>query len=185
MLAQFTDADLTDVVENMNFAALEKFYLPTSLPEGFQIFDIAITEKAVSIRYMPQVDFYSEETLWDALNLQRGFEFTFTRLDFDSPMETVYRQNNASSKDLIDGKYLFVEPNKIIWTSNGEILSLYTPYTPLSYPGMIVTKNGVVQLPGHGQDEVVEQHKFTGINMVNLLDANEVNASIGKNVDRE
>ena len=129
------DADgyLAYLAEKVNFTELERLYLPISIPEGYEIYKITINERTVSFYYLHKEDLVSEHAFLSANVQQRDFQFNFTRWGTDSPMEGVLRQNNATKRDLISGKYFFKEPNSITWSSDRYILFMYTPHPSRNY----------------------------------------------------
>jgi len=116
-----------ELTASTNFASLERLYLPTNIPEKYELLSIAVTEWMVSIIYLHRDDMVTEDTIGDALINRRGFSFNITRLDLDSPMDGIMLQNHATEDDLIEGRYLFVEPNLFVWTTDSEVITMYTP----------------------------------------------------------
>jgi len=118
--------DFANSATNTGFAALERLYLPTNIPEAYQLFRITVNEEAVSIWYLPEEYLGSEDAIWFAISQQRHFLFSFTRWNIESPMDGILRQNRSTEEDLIDGKYLFIEPNMFIWGSDSEVVTVCT-----------------------------------------------------------
>jgi len=123
-----TDMSLADVVEITNFLALNKFYLPTGIPEPYQIYKIIVNEKSVTILFLHEAHLVSNDAIMAAIDIL-SFRFIFTRgWGFDSPMDGMLRQEGASKEDLIDDKYLFVERiPELIWAAGSELMHLYMP----------------------------------------------------------
>jgi len=119
--------ELACLAEKVNFAALEKLFFPTGIPAEFQIYKIITNKENASIWYLHKEDLTSEDKTRDAIVHQRHYLFSFTRLDIESPMDSILRQNFVSKEFLIEGKYLFVEPNQFIWASEREVLNIYAP----------------------------------------------------------
>ena len=82
-------------------------------------------------------------------------------------MDAFLRDQNASVDDLIDGKYLFLEPNMFVWESNGTLLTLYTP------------------MPSDGEwhnDSPSDMVRFAEIREINLQDTNAVEDIIDETI---
>ena len=166
-----SNTELGDVVESVSFTSLENLYLPIGIPDGFQIHVIRVNEEVVNIRFLHEDDMVSEEAIWDAIVRQRDFRFNFTRWDLDSPMDGIFEQFHVTEEDLLDGRYLFLEPNFFIWASDREVLYMYMP---LNLPPR----------PTRGTDEhMAAMVGFAEIRVVNLLDSNEVLALIEATMD--
>jgi len=122
-----------------NLVSLERFYLPTTIPETHRLFRIDVYEQSIGLWYFPEEYIVSGNT-FDAMIRQRHFLFSFTRgLNAESgvlrnPLTsedgTVIRPG-ITEDDLIYGKYHFTEPNSFMWSSGGEILILHTPVLPI------------------------------------------------------
>jgi hypothetical protein len=120
------------MAESVDLLSLERFYLPVNIPETYRLFEIDICASSVGLWFLPEEYLVSEETTRIETARQRHFLFSFTRgLNMDDPMAGVMRQHGISEADLIDGKYLFREPNSFSWGSGGERLHLYTPRLPI------------------------------------------------------
>jgi len=125
----FADSDFADVVEATELASLEMLYQPTNIPEGFQLYRVTVNERNVAFWYLHEDDLVSEEATQEALDQQRYFLFNVSRRDGDASalMDGVLRRNRASAEDLIDGRYLSVAPNALVWASDGVIFRLFAP----------------------------------------------------------
>ena len=112
-----------------NFAALETLYVPINIPEEYSLYKIKVTARDVGFWYVHRDDMISEETIREAIALQRHYLFGITRwnLETDFPMEGILRQNNASKEEYLARGYIFAEPNVLFWASDSEILTLYMP----------------------------------------------------------
>ena len=141
--------ELADTAKSVNFSEIEKFYVPTGIPEAYQLYDITVTEETVSFWYLLEKDLVSDEAISNALSQSQGLQFSFTRWELDSPMEGIMRQFDASEEDLIDEKYLFVEPNMLIWALDRTIAYLYVPLS------LCDTRS-----------EVVEMARYAEVNML-------------------
>ena len=106
------DEGLANLVENVNLAALEKLYLPTSIPKEYQLYKIYVNEEAVSFWYWHEENLASESSFLNTEGQMQEFLFSFTRRwGVNSPMDAILRQFGGTKEDLIDGKYYFLEPN--------------------------------------------------------------------------
>jgi len=121
------DDDVTNSAESVNFASLEKIYLASSIPELYQLYKIIVFEELVTVRFLRKEDLISEDTARKAINQDQHFSFGFYRWDLDSPLDGILRQNNATEKDLIDEKYLFVAPNRLIWALDRGVMYMNMP----------------------------------------------------------
>ena len=156
--APFSDSDLADVSDEVNLSALERFYLPVNIPKEFQLYRIDIGESSVTVWYVHDDLLISESPYLDAMfqHPQRHFQFTFTRWEIDSPMDEVLQQNLRGGDVFIDGKFIFTEPNMLTWTSDKELIYMYTPL-PVA-------------------DSVSDLIRFTEFEVIDLLDDNAVSA---------
>ena len=116
-----------DEVERAKFAALDKLYVPTVIPEGYQLYKIHVSQYYVSFQYYTESDMVSRDAIINAY--YRKFVFSFYRRDsgIDITMDNALQQHNATKEDLVDGKYLFAEPDLLYWEFDGERLSLNMP----------------------------------------------------------
>jgi len=130
MLAGRANNDMAKYAESVNFTALERLYKPTNIPNEYQLYRISVNEDVVTLLYLHKDDLISEYTAWDALIHQRHFQFTFTRWDIENPMAGIMAQTDTTETDLINGRYIFIEPNMFIWASDSEIIYMYTPLNP-------------------------------------------------------
>ncbi|MCL2408766.1 MAG: hypothetical protein FWC96_04030 [Oscillospiraceae bacterium] len=146
----------SEMAESVDLLSLERFYLPVNIPEEYKIFRIAVTEYHVTIRFLPEEHLGSETDILLARADSQDFQFSFTRkLNLENPMAGIMEQFGVTEADLIDGKYLFLEPNLFLWGSNREILSLYTPRPP------------AVGLSDNGEEDLVQ---FTEMFVLDLTD---------------
>jgi len=143
--------NLMKIAESMNFAALDKIYIPVGIPEEYQLYKIEVKKKSVCYSYFLEEDLASEETKGIAIGEQKNFQFDFTRWNIDSPMDGILQQCNATTKDLINGKYLYSQPYSLYWGFDREVLHMYLP-RPLWNIG------------------ISEMKKLTEVTIVDLLD---------------
>jgi len=70
--------ELTDTATKVNFSNIEKFYLPTNIPDNFLIYNIVVYKDAVAFWYLHKEDLVSEDAIQEAMAYQRRFLFAFT-----------------------------------------------------------------------------------------------------------
>ena len=122
-----SSATFTDTIERLEFASLERLYLPTGIPEAYQLFRITVFEDIVEFLYLPEAYLVSEYPTRTWIDRNRDFIFSFSRgREWD--LAFLMRQNGLTEDDLIDNKYLLLMPNWLSWESaGGEILHLSIP----------------------------------------------------------
>jgi len=158
--------DVSRLAKSVNFLALKELFLPTGIPVEYQIYKITINENFVSIWYLRKEDMTSEEAIFTALCQQQRFLFSFTRWDLENPLDGILKQRDATYSDLLDGTYLYKEPNMFTWSSNREVLFMYTPPSTRKTDGEQIMDSSVY----------AKQSQFAHNSVVNLLDEAEVNA---------
>jgi hypothetical protein len=124
--------ELANIANEVGFSALERLYLPTSIPDEYQLYRILINKLEVSFWYMHKDDLASEKAIMNAKSMQGYFLFSFTRWDIDSPENGRFQRDDP---DLVDGKYWINEPNSITWpTDTGrDIFYMRTPFPSQGY----------------------------------------------------
>ena len=168
------DDAIAGLAESVAFASLERFYIPTGIPESYQLFRITVTEGCVELWYLPEEYLESEETILIATMNRQHFLFSFTRrLNLESPMDGVLRQSGIASDDLIDGKYYFDGGNLLIWASNGELLFLHIPV--LNRFNQDTQQRAQIDAGAFGfTEEAYMIRSFAETSVVNLFNAIEV-----------
>jgi len=163
--------DMAMIAESVNLIGLERLYTPTNIPHEYQFYRMIINEDSVTLLYLHYDDMVSEYTSWDALIHQRNFQFTFTRWDTESPMAGILAQTDSTEVDLINGRYLFVEPNMFIWESGNEVIYMYVPLNP---------RVNAVSVRGNGNDGGFEWTDALGdmhITETSIIDLSSVDRS--------
>jgi hypothetical protein len=153
---------------------LEKFYLPTNIPETYTLFNISMNENFVRLWYLPEEHLVSEDAILYAISQRRDFLFFFTRKDMDSPKQELLDDFGMIEEELIDGRYVFHRPNLFLWASERSILHMYTPIHLDTREGdaLIEEITGlVVDGVAYSGEEMVQ---FCQVRVVNLLDTNEI-----------
>jgi len=178
--AGISTEDIARLESGANLATLETIYFPIGIPEEYQLYRITVNVETVGFWYLREDDLVSEYSIQMALAYQHHYLFFFTRWDMESPMEGVFSQRNATEADLIDGVYLFTPPNKYVWFSDREILTLYTPipFSVDQQKAMLTDEFDDIlwqELKQELSDDA-KQQQYTEVMVVNLLDENEVSA---------
>ena len=121
------DGDIKQLADSVNLVALEKLYTPSSIPNNYKLYKIDIYENVVSSLYFLEEHMVSESAIRAAISQSQFFSFNFYRWDSNSPMEGILRQQGATEKDLINGKYLFVPPYSLCWEIDRGVMQLDMP----------------------------------------------------------
>lgn len=111
-----------------DLTSLECFYLPTGLPEGYQLVKINAGRVDIGFTYLPAEAAAQEGADRWAENSKDHIKFISSRgyYKFESEME----QFGVTVEDLIDGKYIlheYAEEMMVIWEEDGNVLMLYLP----------------------------------------------------------
>ena len=171
--------DIANLALSVNFAALETLYFPVGIPEEYSLRRITVNVENVAFLYLRDDVFITS----DFSTPSDHYLFFFTRWNLASPMDGELRQSNATEAVFIDDEYLFLAPNKYIWPSASDNLTLYTPM-PFTEAQMEAIVDG--EIDGDQLNEMlleIQEKQSGGANMkvmnirvVNLLDVNEVAA---------
>ncbi|MDR0951522.1 MAG: hypothetical protein LBM18_01175 [Oscillospiraceae bacterium] len=175
--ATYGDSSLADVAESVNFTSLEKLYIPTGIPEDYELYRIRVNDDSMNFWYVHKNDMVSEEAIEDALVSFRCFIFIVTRWDADSSLlvDGMLEQNLATKEDLIDEKYLFIQPHTLTWVYETERFIFYAPLVPNSEGGIET-----------GSDYSAEDMIICAeTSVINLLDSNEVSEWMGEEVKNQ
>ena len=126
---------LSAMEESVGLLSLERFYLPTNIPEEYILYRIEMCENMVMLWFLPEEHLGSELDIINATVFQQHFLFSFTRNfiqthGLENPMAGVMEQHRVVESDLIEGKYFFREPNSFRWAMDDELLHLQTPIPP-------------------------------------------------------
>jgi len=160
--------DIAILAESMNLSTLERLYMPTNIPSEYQLYRITVDENAVTLLYLHSDDLVTEGMIWDALINQRHFKFVVTRWDIDSPMAGILAQTESTDADLIDGRYLFIEPNMFIWSSDRDVIYMYTPLNPRGN-SFVRQERGNDNIHGFDWVSNFEQIQLTETRVIDLL----------------
>ena len=171
MIAGRTDNDFARLADNVNLLDLHRMYKPVNIPDEFHLHKLVVYEQMVIFWYFHKDDLVSEDTILDAIAQQQHFLFNFTRWDIESPMDGIILQNNATASDLINGQYLFIEPNLFIWSSSKEVIFMYTPLRLHAYQGLSAMSGDITKFLEPGNVDKLVQ--YTEVEVINLQGANE------------
>ena len=128
--------NLARLAELIDFADLEEFHLLTGLPGSYQIDGIAVYGGFVTISYLPERAFASEDIWRETRGSSQSFHLQFQRWTWcdleswglETPLDGIMRQDNVSKEDLIDGKFHFVEwANVLYWSQGSSLVALRLP----------------------------------------------------------
>lgn len=110
-----------------NLASLKSYYLPTAIPEGYELYKITAGGADIGFWYLPQECLSSAESMRDAEAQQKHFLFISSRGTYD--FNGIKTQFNITDDELIDNKYFMAESSTsiIIWEEHGTTLMLYLP----------------------------------------------------------
>jgi hypothetical protein len=140
-----TDDEFLVRAEHVNFSSLERFYLPTGIPETFRLHAIEVYETFVLITYFPETRMVAEAAIRGEDHYNQSFYFQFFRWDTDDPRSGVLQQEGLVTDDLIDGKYFFIEwPSVLYWFSERSAMRLQLPQRPTpGNTGILSAENSV------------------------------------------
>lgn len=107
--------------------ALDYYFLPQNIPEGYILCKIVAGISDIGFWYLPEEYSSSTEQVEQGIADGKHFQFISSRGVYD--FGSVMRQFDASTEDLIEGKYLIDEGSRdaIIWEQDGEVLMLTIP----------------------------------------------------------
>ena len=109
-----------------DLSSLDYFFLPTGLPEGYNLNRIAAGAVDIGFYYLQDEYLSTNETARLAEAQRKNFLFISNRGSYQ--FKSVMEQFSVVEDDLIDGKYLYVEYlNLIIWEQDDVTLMLYLP----------------------------------------------------------
>ena len=156
-------------------ATRETFYLPTQIPENYAIRRIEVRQNSYIVWYLPEDVIFTDGLngdFWTAIYNNPHFAFSVFRQNSEDVFETQLREENKSVNDLIEGKYLFSQPNSFTWVHNGMLLTVAIPMKK-NVPGSEYWEENNLT-----EKEILEWVRYTEIREINLTDTNEVRAVI-------
>jgi len=139
---------LAELAESLNFAALDKIYVPTNIPEPYRLYGISIYEDGVGLRYLREEDLASEYKRQLTYVTFQFFDFYFSRLN--------------TKDDLTDGKDLLCGTNRLEWVFDGRSMSMHVPAS------IDVYANEISLIEYLGLDSVDDLAQFVEVNMIEL-----------------
>lgn len=106
---------------------LDYYFLLQNIPEGYTLCKIVAGTVDIGFWYLPEEYASSKDLIEQGIAEGKYFQFISSRGAYD--FGSVMSQFDASTEDLIDGKYLIDEGNRdaIIWEQDGEVLMLTIP----------------------------------------------------------
>jgi hypothetical protein len=114
--------------DETNFAALEKLYIPTNIPETYGLLSIEVIPSFVTFYFLPEEYLVSSSTRWEERYNNKDFRLASPRGDDDWANYLIdFRHDD---KELIDGKYLQYRPNAWRWEYDNKIMYFHTPLPP-------------------------------------------------------
>ena len=166
--------EAADLAESVNLTSMDRFYVPSQIPQSYQLYRITISEHSIGMWFLPEHRLATEESIIYGTSRQEHFLYHYTRTqNLDSPMEGVLRQSGKSENDLINGRYYFNGRNLFIWGSNGEIHALYTPMPQESL------RANEFEIFNYDDAAVMEMVNYTATTVINLNDTRAVDMLIG------
>jgi len=124
--------ELMDLAEQTNFAELEEIFFPTAIPEPYLLYRISVHRAWVSMEYLQKDHFGTEETIRSVMQQLLHFTFVMDRMDVENPMASLLDQFNVTERDLINGIYLFRQPQTFWWGAERTTMSLQVPLHEMS-----------------------------------------------------
>jgi hypothetical protein len=128
------DAELAKLAESVNFLDLDELYVPTNIPDPYQLHAIRVDYLAVTYQYLLEEDRISWETVLEARSQKREFFFGVYRWDPDRSMTitSILQSDNKTVSDLFGGIYLRdsrfgSDTNRLYWGSERVVLFLDVP----------------------------------------------------------
>jgi len=174
---ELSGSTLESVTEGSNFASLEVLHLPIGIPDDYEIGRIVVRERFMEIAFFHIDDLVSEDSIWIAARQRRHFSFTILSWDYDEAtlFSNMMREYGANEENLIDGRYLFREPNDFDWVSDCVRFILRTPLRQLNESNEPVP---LTEIDGIPLDDPHEIAVFTETRTIDLTDEEEVIALI-------
>ena len=110
-----------------DLANLKSYYLPTALPQGYELYKITAGTADIGFWYLPHECLSSAESMQDAEARQKHFLFISSRGTYD--FNGIKTQFNITDDEMINNKYFLAgsSPSIIIWEEQGTTLMLYLP----------------------------------------------------------
>lgn len=106
---------------------LERYFLPTGLPEDYVLYKITAGIIDIGFWYMPREYLSSRDGVHESESQQKHFLFVSGR--GRNSLAAIIEKDGASSKDLIDGRYYEPPqaPGMLYWEEDGELIYMYLP----------------------------------------------------------
>ena len=158
----------TSLAEQVDLAGLDRIYIPTGLPEKYQLYRILISAQSVILRFLPEEYLTSEEDM-DIERFQRQVQLMFFRgWTAEAAHEGFLSQNRITEADLIAERYYYnARRNDIQWVSDDTRVILTMPRSP------ITAARGVLDVA-----ELVQYAAVETVNLFNNTDIDEFLAEL-------
>jgi len=104
-------------------------YLPTLVPDGYELYDISVSNGTISLSYLPEEYTDSWWSIYEAQIDNKHFHLWYALPNDEIPntMENLLEQFNADENDLIAGKYLFYRPRSFFWVEEEVLFTISMP----------------------------------------------------------
>jgi len=174
---ELSGSTLESVTKGTSFASLKTLHLPVGIPNDYEIGKILVREGFLEIAFFHIDDMVSRDSMWNAERERRHFMFMILLWDYDETtlFSDMVGEFGAYKENLIDGKYLFREPNEFDWVIDGARFILYTPLRQLNERNESVS---AIEIDGVSLNNPHELVVFTETRTVSLTDGLEVIALI-------
>lgn len=127
-LEEFEDA-IENAVEGgdvADLASLDMYYLPTGIPDGYELYKISAGVVDIGFWYLPTSYLESGESTLQAEAQRQHFLFISPRNTHK--FENVQEQFGVSDDELVDDYFISGSAIKsVYWNKNGDALTLYLP----------------------------------------------------------
>jgi len=172
---QSGESDLLNLAAGADMASLKTLFLPVGIPDDYVLGRIRVNYLVLSLHFFHFDDMASEYAMQEAYEEERHFDFTIWRWDVEESiiLGDLLEENNVTEDDLINGIFLFREPNSFAWVSDGVRFGLRLPLRLLDAMNESIS---ATDIDGVSQSDPEELVMFTELRAVNLLDADAITA---------
>jgi len=128
----------------MGIDSSTQLFLPAVVPDGFELYSVAVSDGSVLLMYLPEEYTNSLESVLDAQRDNNHFALWYALPNAETPNTTavLLEQFNATESDLIDGKYFFSRPTSFFRTDEGTMFSVSLPITMVTpFAGVLRDEN--------------------------------------------
>jgi len=117
----------SEAAEHLDLGSLDELYMPTGIPEEYKIISVMVDDVNVGFTYLHDDDLISENARWSAMGNRKHFGFTFSRDEDENAIASFLENFGYSEDDLIDGRYLLVNSNGLLWSYEGRFMQMHIP----------------------------------------------------------